>query len=76
MQEHHPCVLIVEDERLVAEGLTGILNELDLGTCKVARTVDEAVKAAKEHQPLLVIMDLQLKGNGDGVDAAKRAGGF
>ena len=72
MREEHPCILVVEDERLVADGLTGLLRELDLGTCQVARTFEEAVRAAEEHTPLLIIMDLQLRGNGDGVDAAKK----
>ena len=68
--EDHPCILIVEDECLVAEGLREIVDELDLGTCQVAQSVDEAVRAAERHKPLLIIMDLQLRGIGDGVDAA------
>ena len=71
MREEHPCILVVQDERMVANALTGLLTELDLGTCQVARSFEEAVRAA-EHTPLLIIMDLQLRGNGDGVDAAKK----
>ena len=67
-----PCILIVEDEPLVADGLRGIMDELDLGTCQVAQSVQEAVSAAYEWQPLLIIMDLQLRGIGDGVDAAQQ----
>ena len=70
--EDHSCILIVEDEKLVADGLRGILDELDLGTCQVAQTVDEAVSAAQRYKPLLIIMDLQLRGLGDGVDAARQ----
>jgi two-component system, response regulator PdtaR len=68
----HPCILIVEDERLVADGLREVLDELDLGTCQVAQTVEEAVSAADRYNPLLIIMDLQLRGSGDGVDAAQQ----
>ena len=50
-----PCILIVEDEPLVADGLRGIMDELDLGTCQVAQSVQEAVSAAYEWQPLLII---------------------
>jgi two-component system, response regulator PdtaR len=46
------------------------MEELDLGTCQVAQSVDEAIRAAERHKPLLIIMDLQLRGFGDGVDAA------
>jgi two-component system, response regulator PdtaR len=66
------CILIVEDEHPIADALQHIVHDLGLGVCHVAATVDEAVKAAKQHRPLLVIMDLELKGQGDGVDAAKR----
>ena len=72
MREGHPCILIVEDERMVADALAGLLSELDLGTCQVARNFEEAVRAAEKHPPLLIIMDLQLRGGGDGVDAAKK----
>jgi two-component system, response regulator PdtaR len=68
--EDHSCILIVEDEPLVAEGLREVMDELDLGTCQVAQSVDEAVRTALKHNPLLIIMDLQLRGIGDGVDAA------
>ena len=44
--EDHSCILIVEDEPLVAEGLREVMDELDLGTCQVAQSVDEAVRTA------------------------------
>jgi two-component system, response regulator PdtaR len=65
-----PCILIVEDEPLVADGLRGVLEEIGLGTCHVAQSVGDAIRAAEQHKPLLIIMDLQLRGIGDGVDAA------
>ena len=66
------CVLIVEDEYLIAAAVRQIMHELKLGLSHVAQTVEDAIKAAKEYKPLLIIMDLELKGNGDGVDAAIR----
>jgi CheY-like chemotaxis protein len=63
-------ILIVEDEPLVADGLRGVLEEIGLHTCHVAQSVDDAIRSAEMHKPLLIIMDLQLRGVGDGVDAA------
>ena len=66
------CVLIVEDEYMIAAAVRQIMHELKLGLSHVAQTVEDAIKAAKEYKPLLIIMDLELKGHGDGVDAAIR----
>jgi two-component system, response regulator PdtaR len=68
--KHNPCILIVEDDYLVADALTIVVEDLGFGTCEIARTVQEAVDAANAHHPILVLMDLELEGNGDGVDAA------
>jgi two-component system, response regulator PdtaR len=70
--DENSCILIVEDEPLVADGLRGILDELGLGTCQVAQSVQAAVSAARANRPLLIVMDLQLSGIGDGVDAAQQ----
>lgn len=63
-------VLIVEDEFLIAEGLRIQLQGMGLEVCGVADTAEEAVALAREHDPRLVLMDMRLRGDLDGVDAA------
>lgn len=67
-------VLIVEDEPVVRMHLRKLLEELDYEVVAGVDTADAAVAAAAEHQPDLVLMDISLRGDGDGVDAARRLG--
>jgi AmiR/NasT family two-component response regulator len=64
------AVLIVEDEFLIAEGLCAQIEDMGLTVCGVATTVAEAVALAWTHKPALVLMDMRLRGEGDGVDAS------
>jgi len=60
----------VEDEFIIAEGLRLQLEQMGVSVCGIAATADDAVSLAKEHDPRLVLMDVRLKGERDGVDAA------
>ena len=64
------CVLVVEDEFLIAELLELVLSDMGLTVCASAATAAEAIALAERHAPRLVLMDVRLKGPGDGVDAA------
>ena len=63
-------VLVVEDEYLIAEGLCLQLEDIGLTVCGVAATAEAAVALAEAHRPAVVLMDVRLRGDGDGVDAA------
>lgn len=63
-------VLIVDDEFLIVEFLTIMMEDFGLDVCGSAATADEAVRLAQLHQPEVVLMDMRLKGQKDGVDAA------
>ena len=63
-------VLVVEDEFLIAEGFRVQLEALGLSVCGTATTADEAIALAQMHSPSVVLMDVRLKGERDGVDAA------
>jgi len=65
-------ILIVEDEIITAMGLRSKLTTLGYGIVGEAVTGDEAIRMAGESQPDLVLMDIRLKGEADGVDTAKR----
>jgi DNA-binding NarL/FixJ family response regulator len=64
------CALIVEDEFIIAEGLRVQLEDMGIRVCGVAASADDAVDLAVAHGPGLVLMDMRLKGEADGVDAA------
>jgi len=64
------CVLIVEDELLIALSLSDALEQFGLRVCGTATTAAKAVELAREHRPQIVLMDVRLKGNDDGVTAA------
>ncbi|MBO9670407.1 MAG: response regulator [Sphingobium sp.] len=70
MNQKKPCALIVEDEFLIAEGLRVQLQAMGLDVCDVATTAEAAVELAEKHRPDLVLMDVRLDGEKDGVDAA------
>ncbi|MBU0561770.1 MAG: response regulator, partial [Bacteroidetes bacterium] len=64
-------ILVVEDEVIVAENLALAIS--DLGYEVVGRPVsaEEAVKKALELEPDLILMDVVLKGNKNGIDASQ-----
>ncbi len=64
-------VLVVEDESLVAADIQGHLETLGYDVPKVTSSGEEAVRRATENRPDLVLMDIQLKGRMDGIEAAR-----
>lgn len=65
-------VLIVDDHRMVAEGLATILNRhADMQVVGVADTIAAGVRLAETLAPDVVVMDY-LFPDGDGVDATSR----
>jgi DNA-binding NarL/FixJ family response regulator len=63
-------ILIVDDEFLIVMGLRAGVEEMGLTVCATAATADDAVALAIEHRPKVVLMDMRLRGEKDGVDAA------
>jgi DNA-binding NarL/FixJ family response regulator len=70
MNKLRSCVLVVEDEFLIAQGICMQVEDIGLPVCGTAATADDAVAAAIAHRPMIVLMDVRLQGLGDGVDAA------
>lgn len=64
------CVAVVDDEFLIAAGLTLQLEELGMTVCGTAATAEEAVALVQANRPAVVLMDVRLAGELDGVDAA------
>jgi DNA-binding NarL/FixJ family response regulator len=70
MSELTDCVLIVDDEFLIAQGLTMQVEDMGMTVCATAASADEAIVQAQTHRPRVVLMDMRLQGDKDGVDAA------
>jgi diguanylate cyclase (GGDEF)-like protein len=64
-------ILIVEDESIVAMDLKTALIKLDYKILDMVKTGEEAVEKALELIPDIVLMDITLAGEMDGVEAAK-----
>ena len=65
-------VLVVEDEALIALSLTDMLESMGLTVCGTADNARSAVDLADRDAPDLVLMDIRLRGKGDGIDAARQ----
>jgi PAS domain S-box-containing protein len=65
-------VLVVEDEAIVAIDLQYKLEALGYCVPSVTRSGEEAVASAAELNPALVLMDIKLDGDVDGIDAARQ----
>jgi DNA-binding NarL/FixJ family response regulator len=67
LQDH---ILVVDDEFLIVEGLREQIEDIGLKVCGTADTADGAIALAQEHRPSVILMDMRLLGQKDGVDAA------
>ncbi|BBC22315.1 ATP-binding protein [Pseudanabaena sp. ABRG5-3] len=64
-------VVIVEDERLVARDIAQILQDEGYIICAIASDGETAIKKILEFSPDLVLLDIRIKGEIDGIDVAK-----
>jgi CheY-like chemotaxis protein len=65
-------VLIIEDEPIIALDLKGIVEEMGHDVSALAGTLDEAVAAARQQAPGLILADIQLADGSTGIDAVNR----
>lgn len=63
-------IMIVEDNYIIAKELQDTLIELSYSVTDVVDNGNEAVKLAGINKPDLILMDIHLKGNMDGIEAA------
>jgi len=63
-------ILIVEDNDFVAHQCETALVEAGYEVVDIVTTADVAVKVALERRPALILMDIYLRGQRDGIDAA------
>jgi CheY-like chemotaxis protein len=65
-----PRALIVEDETLIAEELKERLSLLGFSIVAAVGSAEEGIAIATRERPDLVLMDIRLEGEKDGVQAA------
>jgi PAS domain S-box-containing protein len=65
-------ILICEDEEIIAEDMVASLRSLGYEVVGVVSTGHEAVQAAEESQPDLILMDVKLRGEIQGITAFQR----
>ncbi len=63
-------ILVVEDEFITATALQSSLEDLGFEVVGTADNGDEAIQAAGEHKPDVILMDIQLIGDMNGIVAA------
>jgi two-component system, response regulator PdtaR len=69
-------ILIVEDEVISAMYLEMMLKRKNYNVLKPVGTGENAVKAARKHNPDVIIMDIRLAGEMDGIEAAREIRSF
>lgn len=70
MAKQIPTILIVEDESLVAKDIQSSLKSLGYDAPVIVPSAEKAIKAIEEKRPDLILMDIMLKGDMTGIDAA------
>jgi DNA-binding response OmpR family regulator len=68
----YPRALIVEDEPMIALGLEAHLRELGFQACDLATDGDQALSHAMRNPPSVALMDINLEGNREGIEVARR----
>lgn len=65
-------ILVVEDESIVAEHIRRSLQNMGYSVSSVASSGEEAIKEIEEQVPDLVLMDIVLQSEMDGIETARQ----
>jgi CheY-like chemotaxis protein len=65
-------ILVVEDQAIIADSIVDVLRELGYEVPAIASSAEDAARLACELQPDLVLVDIKLQGEMDGIDVASR----
>lgn len=69
-------VLIVEDEMIIAWNLKSAFEKLGCSVLPIAATAEKAVSLSRQERPDLVTMDVMLRGDRSGIEAAAEIRAF
>jgi CheY-like chemotaxis protein len=67
----NPSILVVEDDGIVAKDLQSRLHMMGYPVNDIAYNGREAVEKAESGRPDIILMDIKLSGDMDGVEAAQ-----
>ena len=65
-------IFIVEDERIVSEDIRQVLEGQGYSVAGIARSGESVLEILKKVHPDLVLMDIHLAGEMDGIDTAEQ----
>ncbi len=65
-------ILVVEDENIVAKDIQMSLRKLGYNVVAICSNGEAAINAVEEHAPDIVLMDIMLKGDMSGIEAAEQ----
>ena len=63
-------ILVVEDEQIIAEDIARILRNFGYDVPAIVSSGEDSIKIVKESPPDLVLMDIMLEGEMNGIEAA------
>ena len=63
-------ILVVEDNAIIAMDLESRLKQMEFSVPAIVHSGEQAIEMAKEKNPDLVLMDIDLKGEMNGIEAA------
>lgn len=69
-------IQIVEDEAVTAMLFEKVLTKRGYSVGEIASTGEEAVALVRQNSPQIVLMDIRLIGDMDGIDAARKIRSF
>lgn len=64
-------VLIVEDDLIIAKSIRSLLEEKGFEVSAIASSGKQAIEEVKVRKPDVILMDIELKGNIDGITTAR-----
>ncbi|MET0344044.1 MAG: diguanylate cyclase, partial [Polyangiales bacterium] len=67
-------LVVVEDESIIAMDLADQLEEIGYRVCATVDNCADALAAVEKHRPDLVLLDIVIKGELDGVETGRRIG--
>jgi len=67
---HRGRILIVEDQGIVATDIERCLKDSGFEVTAIATSMEDAIREASRSRPDLVLMDIRIQGEADGIDAA------
>jgi CheY-like chemotaxis protein len=65
------CVLLVEDDDIIAKVAEWRLKNLGYALCGRAKTGAEAMELVVRNKPDIVLMDINIRGDIDGIETAR-----